>query len=271
MNVQNVRAKGEPRKAHDLDAVAASPEIASNRLPVLCAEIRKAHADVQDAAKTAAQRAIDAGHLLIEAKELVPHGEWLPWLRENCALAERTAQLYMKIAKSGLESATVADLGLQGTADSLVFYIDYWSDLSEPELIEWQVFALFMVRKEGWHIEGAVAHTEWLRRANITTPSEWLFGENGNRYRRQHYPDTPPLSAAWLDSWREFLTANCNRTQQDLTAEIDRISVEQGPYVLPENRKRRRRRLPKSDPKFAAAFRRVLRGGNHKKTARPRS
>src|SRR3954452_25391410 len=69
---------------------------ASNRLPVLAAEIRRAHADVHDAAMTAAQRAIDAGHALIEAKELVAHGQWLPWLRENCALSERTAQLYMK-------------------------------------------------------------------------------------------------------------------------------------------------------------------------------
>src|SRR5215831_4420357 len=97
----------------------------SNRLPILAGEIRKAHADVQDAAKTAAQRAIDAGHALIEAKELVAHGQWLPWLRENCALAERTAQLYMKIAKSGLESATVADLGLQGAAGAIIGYIDY--------------------------------------------------------------------------------------------------------------------------------------------------
>jgi hypothetical protein len=39
----------------------------SNRLPTLAAEIRKAHADVQDAAKTAAQRAIEAGHALLEA------------------------------------------------------------------------------------------------------------------------------------------------------------------------------------------------------------
>src|SRR5215831_1471661 len=88
----------------------------SNRLPILAGEIRKAHAGVQDAAKTAAQRAIDAGHALIEAKELVGHGEWLPWLRENCALADRTARLYMQIARSGVNSATVADLGLQAAA-----------------------------------------------------------------------------------------------------------------------------------------------------------
>ena len=49
----------------------------SNRLPVLAAEIRRAHADVQEAATTAAERAIDAGHALVEAKVLCGHGEWL--------------------------------------------------------------------------------------------------------------------------------------------------------------------------------------------------
>jgi hypothetical protein len=52
--------------------------MSSNRLPILAEEIRKAHADVQEAAKTAAERAIEAGHALIEAKELLKHGEWLP-------------------------------------------------------------------------------------------------------------------------------------------------------------------------------------------------
>jgi hypothetical protein len=214
----------------------------SNRLPVLAAEIRKAHADVQDAAKTAAQRAIDAGHSLIEAKELVAHGQWLPWLRENCALAERTAQLYMKIAKSGLESATVADLGLQGAAEAIVFHIDYWSDLTDPELIEWRVFALFLSHKYGWHIEGAFAHTEWLRRGLVSTPTEWLFGEHGKRYRRIHHGSD--LSQATLDAWRAFLEANRGRTLDDLDAEMGRMSVEQGEPKKPGPKKKSRRRRP---------------------------
>lgn len=87
-----------------------------DRLPVLAAKIRQAHNDVVDAASTAAERAIEAGHALVEAKHLVGHGKWLPWLKENCGMSERTCQLYMKIAKSGLESATVADLGMQAAA-----------------------------------------------------------------------------------------------------------------------------------------------------------
>jgi hypothetical protein len=85
----------------------------SNRLPILAAEIRRAHAEAEETAKTAAERAIAAGHGLIEAKGLVQHGEWLPFLAE-AGIPRRTARRYMAIAASDLELATVANLGLAG-------------------------------------------------------------------------------------------------------------------------------------------------------------
>ena len=57
----------------------------SNRLPILADEIKLAHGGVMDAAKTAAERAIEAGNALIEAKSLVKHGQWLQFLRDHCA------------------------------------------------------------------------------------------------------------------------------------------------------------------------------------------
>ncbi len=45
----------------------------SNRLPVLAAEIRRAHADIQESAKTTAEHAIEAGHALIEANTNGPY------------------------------------------------------------------------------------------------------------------------------------------------------------------------------------------------------
>jgi hypothetical protein len=38
------------------------------------------------------------GHLLNEAKPLVDHGEWLPWLRRYTALSKSSAENYMKAA-----------------------------------------------------------------------------------------------------------------------------------------------------------------------------
>ena len=91
----------------------------SNRLPILAAQIRQAHDDVGVAARTSADRAIDAGKALIEAKALCGHGHWMPWLRDNCGISDRTARLYMQLAKSDLKSATVANMGIKAAAKAL--------------------------------------------------------------------------------------------------------------------------------------------------------
>ena len=72
----------------------------SNSLADLSARIRVEHHATSAALKSSVEHAMAAGDLLIEAKELVPHGQWLPWLAENCELSERTAQLYMRTAKN---------------------------------------------------------------------------------------------------------------------------------------------------------------------------
>lgn len=85
----------------------------SNRLPILAAEIRAAHGAVKAAARVALERAREAGNLLIEAKDALPHGGWLPWLRE-VGITPRTAQGYMQLARMPeTKYATVAQLGLR--------------------------------------------------------------------------------------------------------------------------------------------------------------
>lgn len=48
--------------------------------------------------------AVISGLILIEIKSRLAHKEWTPWLRLNHGKAVRTAQSYMKIAKSFLEN-----------------------------------------------------------------------------------------------------------------------------------------------------------------------
>jgi len=45
------------------------------------------------------EHAVRAGALLIDAKRVVDHGNWLPWLRENFGLSERSAQNFMKLSR----------------------------------------------------------------------------------------------------------------------------------------------------------------------------
>lgn len=54
----------------------------------------------------------DIGVRLNEAKELLPHGEWLPWLQQKVEFSERTAQKFMALAREYAGSPqTVAELG----------------------------------------------------------------------------------------------------------------------------------------------------------------
>ena len=51
------------------------------------------------------------GQRLIEAKAVLPHGEWLPWLEGRVGFSERTAQQYMKLARTYTNPQALADLG----------------------------------------------------------------------------------------------------------------------------------------------------------------
>lgn len=69
-------------------------------------------------ARGAMECALEAGALLVQAKEQVPHGQWENWLSENCTVAPRTARSYMKLATAfpalpEAERQRVADLPLR--------------------------------------------------------------------------------------------------------------------------------------------------------------
>ena len=51
------------------------------------------------------------GQRLIEAKAMLPHGEWLPWLTEQVEFSERTARNFMRLAREWTNRHALADLG----------------------------------------------------------------------------------------------------------------------------------------------------------------
>ncbi len=85
-------------------------------------EINDTHAQAMLHAGEAMNHALRCGDLLIKAKATVQHGHWLPWLRQNIAFSERTAQGYMRIAErySRLQIRdSVADLSVRGVLKEL--------------------------------------------------------------------------------------------------------------------------------------------------------
>jgi hypothetical protein len=108
----------------------------------LAARIRTEHTAVGTALKESLEHAMAAGDLLIDAKGKVAHGEWLPWLRDRCQMSERTAQLYMRVAKNRREIEDeqkrngVADLSLNEAAALLVLSSDLRKLLNFAKEIE---------------------------------------------------------------------------------------------------------------------------------------
>lgn len=59
----------------------------------------------------AATSIIEIGHRLIQAKELIPHGEWGKWLEEKVDFSQNTAGQFMRVAKEFSNSESVKNLG----------------------------------------------------------------------------------------------------------------------------------------------------------------
>jgi Protein of unknown function (DUF3102) len=89
-------------------------DVSPEALASLARRIDAEHEATQTAACMTIEHAIECGRLLVEAKASVPHGEWLPWLRENTKVSERTARRWMRFAENSetlpAKPATVAEL-----------------------------------------------------------------------------------------------------------------------------------------------------------------
>ncbi|MBL8578105.1 MAG: hypothetical protein JNK47_12835 [Mesorhizobium sp.] len=82
----------------------------SNSLADLAERVREANEAGAAAERTAAEKMLNAGRLLCQAKDACQHGEWMPFL-VRAGVHDRQARRLMQIARSGLTSDTVTELG----------------------------------------------------------------------------------------------------------------------------------------------------------------
>ncbi len=72
--------------------------VTSAELVSLAGQINEGHGRVVAAAETTLDLAIEVGHNLLEAYELVPDGEWTGWVEDNCDFGHSTANHYQRVA-----------------------------------------------------------------------------------------------------------------------------------------------------------------------------
>jgi Protein of unknown function (DUF3102) len=83
-------------------------------------KMKRSLAVIADEVRIALRREIadvvKIGELLDEAKDAAGHGNFLSWLKQECALSERTAQRYMAVHRFAAKYVTVTDLKLTAAA-----------------------------------------------------------------------------------------------------------------------------------------------------------
>lgn len=90
----------------------------TNFLTDLADQVKDANEKFASAELAMAERAIETGNLLCQAKDACKHGDWLPFLK-RAGVADRQAQRLMQVARSGLKPDTIAGLGIKGTLEYL--------------------------------------------------------------------------------------------------------------------------------------------------------
>ncbi len=76
----------------------------------LAAQINAAHEAGEAATRQGLEDFREAGESLIKAKAQCGHGKWLPWLKKNVRFADRTARVYMQVAREWDKLADSANL-----------------------------------------------------------------------------------------------------------------------------------------------------------------
>jgi hypothetical protein len=84
-----------------MTATMQAPSRAATTAPLdrLAREIKTEHAAAERAMSDSLAHAHRAGDLLLDVKDKLSHGQFLPWVREHCSIVPRTAQLYMQLAR----------------------------------------------------------------------------------------------------------------------------------------------------------------------------
>ena len=67
--------------------------------------------EILDAKRRGGEAILTIGRCLTEAKQAIPHGEWLTWLNERVELSERAAQRFMRLSREWSNPTALSDLG----------------------------------------------------------------------------------------------------------------------------------------------------------------
>lgn len=74
-------------------------------------EIKQIELEINFYKEQTARNIIEIGKRLIQAKEMLPHGEWGAWLEEKIEFSQQTANKYMRVANEMGDYASMRNIG----------------------------------------------------------------------------------------------------------------------------------------------------------------
>lgn len=115
--------------------------------------------EILDAKRIGGEAILTIGRCLIEAKGMLPHGEWLPWLNERVEFSERTARNFMRLAREWTNRQTLADLGASKALTLLALPPEEREQfMDENNVIDMSARQLEQAIKERDEAKAAAAH-----------------------------------------------------------------------------------------------------------------
>jgi hypothetical protein len=159
-------------------------------LPDLAQAIEREH---QSAFRASLGHAIRCGELLIEAKKLVGHGAWLPWIRDNLSLKPRLCQAYMRLASKRdeldeLNAQALAHLGIEQALEALAEPRISQRGFGSESSVEWYTPAPYI--ESARHVLDGID----------VDPASSDAAQRVVQAKRYFTAETDGLSAQWLGS-----------------------------------------------------------------------
>jgi len=165
--------------------------------------------------KTRAGESILAiGQRLIEAKALLPHGEWLPWLAEKVDFSERAAQRFMRLAREWSNPTMLSDLGANKALAMLALPAEEREEfIAEAHVVDGEEKSVnnMSVRQ----LEQAIRERDEARMAAEQASAEQKVAEAS---RAKMEEDMKALKAAFdgVQSGRDFAEKKAAELEQEL-------------------------------------------------------
>ncbi len=109
----NINEKEKAKAVASTPASTALVPVPLAAVPAAKNDLKQLAASIRKRLRTTSRDAIQIGNDLLKAKGMLVHGRFLPWIKENFGMSERTAERYVALAtRLGSKSDTLSDLPL---------------------------------------------------------------------------------------------------------------------------------------------------------------